>query len=142
MYYRVILIILLCSQVVAVFGGMGRAEPCSSTELYTPASNQWQPLPPMRLPRWGSGVAVLGNEVYIAGGSDSHSRLYSVERFDMMSLQWSAAPHMTVPRNGVGLIAHRGTYVLYICQNFHDPISYYFVNLCTLTHSIYTYRIL
>ena len=91
-----------------MFGGMGRAEPCTSAEFYVHTINQWQSLPAMRLPRWGSGVAVLGGEVYIAGGSDNHSRLYSVERFDTLSLQWSAAPHMNVPRNGVGLIAHKG----------------------------------
>ena len=95
-------------QTVAVFGGMGRSELCSSAEILAPPNSQWQGLPPMRLPRWGSGAASLESEVYVAGGSDNSSRLSSVERFDLRTMKWSPAPHLNVPRNGVGLAAHNG----------------------------------
>jgi len=95
-------------QTVAVFGGMGRSELYSSAEILIPPIGQWQGLPPMRLPRWGAAAASLESEVYVAGGSDSSSRLSSVERFDVRTMKWSPAPHLNVPRNGMGLAAHNG----------------------------------
>lgn len=100
-------------QTVAVFGGMGRSELYSSAEILVPPIGQWQGLPPMRLPRWGAAAASLESEVYVAGGSDSSSRLSSVERFDVRTMKWSPAPHLNVPRNGMGLAAHNGKCDIY-----------------------------
>ena len=57
-----------------VFGGEGN--PASGTggvwpniDAYDPASNTWEALPPMDIPRHGYGAATLDGRIYLAGGA-------------------------------------------------------------------------
>ena len=56
-----------------VFGGEGNMNASNGVfpdiDVYDPATNQWQALPPMLVPRHGYGAAVLDNRIYLAGGA-------------------------------------------------------------------------
>lgn len=58
-----------------VFGGEGSAvEPRGvfpNVEAYDPATNTWEPLPDMMVPRHGFGAAVLDGRIYLPGGATS-----------------------------------------------------------------------
>ena len=56
-----------------VFGGEGNRAATSGVfaevESYDPATDSWQSLPPMPVPRHGTGAAVLGGAIYVPGGA-------------------------------------------------------------------------
>lgn len=56
-----------------VFGGEGNMNASTGVfpdiDVYDPATNQWQALTPMLVPRHGYGAAVLDNRIYLAGGA-------------------------------------------------------------------------
>jgi N-acetylneuraminic acid mutarotase len=59
---------------IYVFGGEGNAENTSmgtfnQVEFYDPARDTWTDLAPMPLPRHAFGAAVVGNRIYLPGGS-------------------------------------------------------------------------
>jgi N-acetylneuraminic acid mutarotase len=56
-----------------VFGGEGNSAASSGVfpniDAYDPATNSWQALPPMLVPRHGYGAASIGGRIYLAGGA-------------------------------------------------------------------------
>jgi N-acetylneuraminic acid mutarotase len=57
-----------------IFGGEGNPDPASfgvwpNIDAYEPASDSWQPLPPMLAPRHGFGAAASDGRVYLPGGA-------------------------------------------------------------------------
>ena len=48
-------------------------------------------------------MAVLGQQIFVAGGNDGSSRLDSVEFLDVRMGKWQTACHMTSARDGVSL---------------------------------------
>jgi N-acetylneuraminic acid mutarotase len=56
-----------------VFGGEGNAADPNGifpeVEAYDPSADTWTPLPPMQTPRHGIYAAVVGNTIYLPGGS-------------------------------------------------------------------------
>lgn len=56
-----------------VFGGEGNMNASTGVfpdiDVYDPATNQWQALAPMLVPRHGYGAAVVDGRVYLAGGA-------------------------------------------------------------------------
>lgn len=61
---------------IYVFGGEGNRTPPVTTgvfpqvEVYDPASDSWESLPPMPHPRHGLGAAALGGRIFLPGGAD------------------------------------------------------------------------
>lgn len=58
---------------IYVMGGEGNPNTESGVwddvEVYDPATNTWDVLPPMAVPRHGMGAAAIGNHVYVPGGA-------------------------------------------------------------------------
>lgn len=56
-----------------VFGGEGNDAVMSgvfpNADAYDPATNSWEALPPMDIPRHGLGAAALGERIYLPGGA-------------------------------------------------------------------------
>ena len=56
-----------------VFGGEGNPEDASGVfgdaEVYDPATDSWQILPPMPTPRHGTGAAAVGGAIFVPGGA-------------------------------------------------------------------------
>jgi N-acetylneuraminic acid mutarotase len=60
---------------IYVFGGEGNDDDprgiFHEAEVYDPASDTWMSLPDMQVPRHGFGAAVIGDRMYLPGGSTS-----------------------------------------------------------------------
>lgn len=58
---------------IFAFGGEGNADDPDGVfheiEVYDPASDSWEELPDMTIPRHGYGAATLGDRIYLAGGA-------------------------------------------------------------------------
>ena len=64
---------VLAEQLV-IFGGEGNPSPTSfgvfpNIDAYDPATDSWQALPPMLLPRHGLGAAVSDGRIFLPGGA-------------------------------------------------------------------------
>jgi N-acetylneuraminic acid mutarotase len=62
---------------VAVLGGLGM-NATASVEIYDPQTNSWSTSAPLAQPRYDHTAAVVGQDVYVLGGS-SQSMMSSVE---------------------------------------------------------------
>jgi uncharacterized protein (TIGR03437 family) len=84
-----------------VLGGIrvGTAFADGTTYEYDPASNQWTTVARMNEPRGASGVAVIGNKVYVAGGLSGTRSVASFEVFDADTRQWTRLPDMPTARD-------------------------------------------
>ncbi|MGE3801205.1 MAG: Kelch repeat-containing protein [Candidatus Kapaibacterium sp.] len=71
--------------------------------------NSWTGLPPLPLPRTFPGGAILGRQLYVAGGIDTN-RNYSasVDIFSLAEQSWRTAPPLSKPRSRLALIALGG----------------------------------
>lgn len=79
-------------------------EQLSTVERYDPMQNKWINIIPMRCKRDYPGVAVLGNMLYVLGGSN----LSSVERYDPLQDKWSPVTPMGSKRRYLGAAAIGG----------------------------------
>ena len=85
----------------------------SSLEVYDPQTDTWAAGPPMRVARAYHGMAVLGDKIFVAGGtddpaSDSQAGLSSVEVFDPSTESWSERAPMMTRRSSFTLTALQG----------------------------------
>ena len=78
----------------------------SLMERFDPATNAWEPLPPMSEARFRLGVSVASGKIYALGGlDDDDDFLSSVERFDPVSNAWEALPPMSTERADFAVVA-------------------------------------
>ena len=59
-----------------------------------------------------TGVAELGNSLFVIGGNDGTSFLNSCENYDPLTNKWSYVPPMSRPRAGIGAAVVDG--ILYV----------------------------
>mmetsp|Transcript_89341 Transcript_89341/g.286276 ORF Transcript_89341/g.286276 Transcript_89341/m.286276 type:complete len:439 (+) Transcript_89341:99-1415(+) len=94
---------------IYVVGGKNDASVALVTvERYSPASNEWRAVPPMRVARYGCAAASLGGRLYVAGGHDGKQAVPSVERFSPLSNRWEFLPPMPSARSRATAVAARG----------------------------------
>ena len=55
--------------------------------------------------RYGCGAAVLGDNMFVAGGCDGAHRLSSLEIYDPVSNVWTAIEPMSDQRHSLGVTA-------------------------------------
>lgn len=75
-------------------GGQDRNNVLNSVECYQPEENSWKCLASMNKCRAAPGVAVLGNYLYVVGGSQSYGNGWmdgtdTVERYDIEKNEWT-----------------------------------------------------
>jgi uncharacterized protein (TIGR03437 family) len=66
---------------------------------YDPALDRWQRAGQMNTPRGASGVAVIGNRIYVAGGLATTGSVADFEVFDTTTRQWTRLPSMPAARD-------------------------------------------
>lgn len=67
-------------------------------------------IPSMENPRFGPGIGVVGNKVYVIGGYNGiHNNLASMESYDTATKHWTTQPQLSIPRcfPGVGVLGHQ-----------------------------------
>jgi uncharacterized protein (TIGR03437 family) len=69
------------------------------TYEYDPRANTWQRVAQMNTPRGASGVAAIGDRIYVAGGLTTGGSVAVFESFDTQTRQWSVLPPMPTARD-------------------------------------------
>jgi len=83
----------------------------ANTYMYDPAANRWETVASMPTPRGASGVAVIGNRIYVAGGlALNGSVVASFEVFDTETRLWSQLPSMPTARDHLTAQAVNGKF--------------------------------
>jgi len=102
-----------CQRMYAI-GGFGYSESGPypnlrtffSVEIYDPITDKWTEAAPMFSSRESFGCAVLGDHIYVAGGSSNRvSRLDTFERYSIADNTWESLPDMLEPRCNLALVA-------------------------------------
>lgn len=75
---------------------------------YNVARNQWDVMPPMRLPRSDASAVVHNSRMYVCGGYDGLNVHNSVEYFNEVLGVWLFAPPMQLRRSGLASVSYRG----------------------------------
>jgi len=81
-----------------VLGALRAGAPDGNTYEYNPSSG-WTIVARMAEPRGASGVAVIGNRIYVAGGLAGTAPVNTFEVFDTDSRQWSRLTPMPTARD-------------------------------------------
>lgn len=89
----------LCDERMLVMGGWDENYNALNTvEMYATHTNEWSAIPAMQYSRSGLRAAVIGNDVYVVGGSDGTQKLSRSEVFDLGAGVWqTAAPMVCCP---------------------------------------------
>lgn len=96
-------------EVILASGYVNGSEPTNRVWAYSPRSGDWRELPPMRIARGAAAGAVVGDRLYIAGGTtrfgNENEPIDSLEIYDFDRRRWLRGPPMPTPRHhfGVGL---------------------------------------
>jgi hypothetical protein len=100
--------------VVAAHGGdlilasgyVDGVEPTGRAWAYSPRSGRWRDLPPMRTARGAAAGAVIGDRLYVAGGTiefgNENEPIDSLEIYDFARRRWLSGPPMPTPRHHFG----------------------------------------
>jgi len=75
-----------------------------SVEIYDPNTDKWTEAP-MQSQRVYFGCAVLGDDIYIVGGTDGDNSLDTFERYSITNDTWQSLPAMPTARHSLGLVA-------------------------------------
>ena len=73
---------------IYVAGGMQNFLVLNTCEMYDPATNEWQMMPSLDVPRHSSSMVCFQGSLYVIGGFNSHLRELSVEMFDSSANKW------------------------------------------------------
>ena len=92
---------------IYVVGGCSSSTPAqfynavATLEVYDPATDTWEKLAPMSMPRVGPAVASLNGKIYVFGGfnRDTWSANDSMEVYDIATNTWTTGASMPTPRS-------------------------------------------
>ena len=75
----------------------------SSCEVYNPATNEWQLMPSLKVPRCSASMVHFQGRLYVLGGTsvtdgNSHTRALTVEMFDSERNEWKEISQIPVKR--------------------------------------------
>jgi N-acetylneuraminic acid mutarotase len=110
---------------IYVIGGYVDTTPVAQVWRYSVRAEEWAALAPMRIARGSPAAAVIGDKIYVAGGSKDEQgavtgALSSVEVYDIATGAWSSAPDMPTPRHHHGAAALDGRLVVVGGRNADD----------------------
>jgi N-acetylneuraminic acid mutarotase len=95
-----------------VIGGFHASEPVASVWRYDPQHRRWTALPPMRIARGSPAAAVIGDRIFVVGGSvggrDEPRSSAALEIYDLRTGRWSPGPDMPTARHHHGAAAVGG----------------------------------
>ncbi|MCW5977425.1 MAG: hypothetical protein KIT09_05080 [Bryobacteraceae bacterium] len=70
-----------------------------NTYEYDPVTRNWQTVAQMNVPRGASGVAAIGDRIYVAGGLGASGSVASFEVFNISNGEWTVLPDMPTARD-------------------------------------------
>ena len=83
----------MCGKVYIAGGKQGWHTTLSSCEVYTPATNEWQLMPSLKIPQRNANMVCCEGKLYVLGGETQSQRgiiqrLLTVEEFDSERNEW------------------------------------------------------
>ena len=94
-------------------GTGGVADATSAFFRYEPETDSWSQMPPAPSRRAAMAAAVIGDQLYVAGGADSLRALTTFEVFDFERRTWRRGPEMPLPtEHAAGAAAGGAFYVV------------------------------
>jgi N-acetylneuraminic acid mutarotase len=109
-----------------VIGGYVDDAPSSAVWRFSPKVQRWEALPAMRIARGSPAAAVVGDRIYVIGGSQeargvtSEGALSAVEIYDIGTGEWTRGPSMPTARHHHGAAAVNGRIVVAGGRNRDD----------------------
>ncbi|HET7590286.1 MAG TPA: kelch repeat-containing protein [Solirubrobacterales bacterium] len=100
-------------EVILASGYIDGSEPTNRMWAFSPRTRKWRELPPMRTARGAAAGAVVGDRLYVAGGTtvfgNENEPIHSFEIYDFDDRRWSRGPDMPTARHhfGVGVVDGR-----------------------------------
>jgi len=92
-----------------VFGGYRDSDTAKPTDrVFAFKDEKWSELPRMPEARAAAGAALLGDQIYIAGGVGPNGLAASMLVFDPLSYKWRKEAGLLKPREHLGAAAARG----------------------------------
>ena len=91
-------------EIWAIAGRWSGAGELSSVEIYNPVSQTWRSGPDLEIPRGGFAAAVVGDEIYVAGGEvimSGRTSLASLEIYSPKKQTWKAGPNLLFAVHGL-----------------------------------------
>lgn len=85
-------------KIFALGGCAHNNQPTDTIEMYDPSTDKWHPLGDMQYPRCDAASAVIGDNIYLLGGT---STLHRVERFNTVRNEWHECKAMPTGRYGL-----------------------------------------
>ena len=113
---------------VYVIGGYVDVVPTAAVWRYTPSTERWDALPSLRVARGSPAAAVVGDTIYVVGGSrdeqgQTTGAMSSVERYEIGDAAWTLLDQdMPTPRHHHGAAAVNGN-VLVVGGRNDDDLS-------------------
>ncbi|XP_037937944.1 kelch-like protein 26 [Teleopsis dalmanni] len=92
--------------------------PLSNVERYDAVTDTWQYMPILEENRSQHAGVVIGDQLYISGGTDQHLVLKTFWRFDSNTEKWHKLAPMLTPRADHALIALNG--LIYACGGWYE----------------------
>jgi N-acetylneuraminic acid mutarotase len=80
-----------------LFGGVDRGQ--GIVQIYDPVTESWRLGPPMPFAAGSSASALIGDQIYVAGGIVGPTTTTSAARFDPAAETWTPIAPMPIPRN-------------------------------------------
>jgi N-acetylneuraminic acid mutarotase len=80
-----------------LFGGIDRGD--GMVQIFDPAANRWRFGPPLPYAAGSMASALIGSQIYLAGGTGPHGTLSTALRFDPAAETFTAIAPMPRPRN-------------------------------------------
>lgn len=80
-----------------LFGGIDGG--AGMVQIYDPATNRWRFGPPMPFSGGSIASALIGSQIYLAGGIGEHGTTNQAMRFDPANETWTQVAPMPLPRN-------------------------------------------
>jgi hypothetical protein len=77
--------------VIGGYSGAGTVTPKSTTQVYDTASDSWSQLADMPTPRYGLGLAALGNDIYAVDGVNGPDSTFAVRTVEKLSVPVAVA---------------------------------------------------
>lgn len=110
---------------VYVIGGYVDRDPTAAAWRYSVDTGRWEALAPMGAERGSPAAAVIGEKIYVVGGSRDDQgvttgALSSMEIYDIDSGKWTAGPDMPTARHHHGAAAIRGRLIVVGGRNDDD----------------------
>ncbi len=111
---------------IHVVGGLSQDGPTAMHWQFDPASQHWEALPALPVPRSDGTAAVIGNMLYVAGGYNMWygGALSNTHGYNLTTQQWITATALITPVSGAAGVVVNGEFLVLGGFDNHSESAY------------------